>query len=84
MTTSASDRAKALFPLAFGETLSPEQSSFRDRIAAAITQAENEKLEEAAAAAAGMVLKAIDDGSPRGQIAAGVAFAVRSLKTPKD
>jgi len=46
---NAETRAKELFPLAFGETLSPEQAAFRDRIATAIRSAENDKLEEAAA-----------------------------------
>jgi hypothetical protein len=50
-------------------------------ISAVIIQAENDKLEEAAAATAGAALRAIDDGSPRRQVAVAVANAARSLKS---
>lgn len=50
-------------------------------ITGAIRQAENEKLEEAAACAAGAVLRAYDHGFERGDLALVAANACRSLKT---
>lgn len=47
---SPEERAKALFPLVFGETLTPYQTAFRERIATAIREAEDAKLEQAARA----------------------------------
>lgn len=48
MTDSPEDRAAALFPTAFGETLTPDQIRFRERIAQAIRQAEDAAYDRAA------------------------------------
>lgn len=79
---NAETRAKELFPLAFGETLSPEQAAFRDRIATAIRSAENDKLEEAALAAeqSHLGMSCFVDAVDCGQFNSGVRHAAKAIR----
>jgi len=81
MTLTPEERAKSLFPLAFGETPSATQVAFQQRIVDAIRQAQNDKLEEASAAASGALLRALDAGYDRGDTAIAAVVAIRSLKS---
>jgi len=83
MTLTPEERANALADdiFASGHGWTPMGSVEATKlIAKAITQAQNDKLEDAAAAASGAILRALDAGYDRGDTTIAVVVAIRSLK----